>query len=900
MVRTRTLHGTAPWCCAVLLAGSFLATPAARAQSTVIARPVPGLAGLYDAEIRQVTRDGTRILVAVGSTGPGRYILVLETDSGMAVFDSRPVQSHARSYSTAALSPDGEWISDVEFLSTSEGPASDVRVTRLSTGEGRVAFHVPKSPVSIHTVADGATRVGVYDPYIMGAGYFGVGGSGQPLRRFTAPCPPGTSPDPPALDCTRYPLSMSADGAHVAFKAGWVSTTDTLAHYAPMVGDVSAERSTALAIDHADLSADIHPPLPWRDVKMSGDGDWVGCTGRTRAGHEPRAVLVHRTSGRAIVVAEALGRTYFHDVSDDGRAILLTGDYSPASGQPLRVVDRLTGLVWNVLDPLDVPLGRYRVLSAHLSGDGRTIVATLGDGASSDSTPRRTFIARLKDMPDADADGMDDRWETTFGLDPSSATDAGLDPDNDGRTSAQEYADGTHPRGTPVRYFAEGASGAFFATSLALFNPTDATVTANVRFLGADGAAAAMPVSVPAHGPAYLDADEAQLPFTEFSIVVESPVPIVAERRVTWDRTRRYGSHASSGVPAPSVTWHFAEGATIAGMQTFFLLHNPGATPATVSMRYLLSSGAVERRLHVVPPESRRTVWVNREGGPLGGAEFATIAEADVPIVAERALYRDAPGELFAAGSAAAGTPAPARSFLFAEGATGPLFDTYLLVSNPGDTPADVTVVYQRPFSPNTWTPPIVRGHVVAPHSRLTIWVAHEAPELRNTAVSAWVSSMEPTVAERAMWWPGPTEGTWAGSHAELGATRAAFTWVAADLSVADAPESTDAFLLLSTLGSPAQPWVVVSLSCADGTRASRQYVLPWTAADWRTTLWLRPEFPELTGRRCAAVVESLPVDHNEGYPGTTVRYPVYLVVESAVYGGHVTSGTAALATPLP
>ena len=45
-----------------------------------------------------------------------------------------------------------------------------------------------------------------------------------------------------------------------------------------------------------------------------------------------------------------------------------------------------------------------------------------------------------------------------------------------------------------MRYFAEGANGAFFATSLALFNPTDTAVTANVRFLGPDGAAAAMPI----------------------------------------------------------------------------------------------------------------------------------------------------------------------------------------------------------------------------------------------------------------------------------------------------------------------------------------------------------------------------------------------------------------------
>ncbi|HTV00293.1 MAG TPA: hypothetical protein VMF13_07150, partial [Luteitalea sp.] len=234
--------------------------------------------------------------------------------------------------------------------------------------------------------------------------------------------------------------------------------------------------------------------------------------------------------------------------------------------------------------------------------------------------------------------GLHDAWEVAFGLNPSDATDASLDPDNDGRTNAQEYADGTHPNGVPVRYFAEGADGGFFSTSLALFNPAQIPAAVNVRFLGPNGATASRPVTLAAQSPAYLDVRTLGLPFNEFSIVVEGGAQIVAERRMTWGALPSVSTHTGTGVAAPSSTWHFAEGATVAGMQTFFLLQNPGSLPALATMQYLLADGTVQQRTHTVPAQSRLTVWANQEGAPLHAAEFATTISADQPLVAERAM----------------------------------------------------------------------------------------------------------------------------------------------------------------------------------------------------------------------------------------------------------------------
>ena len=84
-----------------------------------------------------------------------------------------------------------------------------------------------------------------------------------------------------------------------------------------------------------------------------------------------------------------------------------------------------------------------------------------------------------------------------------------------------------------------------------------------------------------------------------------------------------------------------------------------------------------------------------------------------------------------------------------------------------------------------------------------------------------------------------------------------------------------------------------VSLSCFDRTRLTRDFAL----LPHRNTLWFRQEFPEVRGTRCAATIESLPVQTPPGGPNLA-RVP--LVVESARYTHPYVGGEAVRATRLP
>ena len=172
-----------------------------------------------------------------------------------------------------------------------------------------------------------------------------------------------------------------------------------------------------------------------------------------------------------------------------------------------------------------------------------------------------------------------------------------------------------------------------------------------------------------------------------FATVLEAARPLAVTRTMTWPATGdAYGSHGERGIPAPRTSWYFAEGATTT-FELFFLLGNPSTSTAQVQVDYLRQGAAAVSRSYVVPASSRFTIWVNQEPG-LDGAELGAVVVSlnGVAITAERAMYTRGGPTMFAAGHAAAGEPAPATRWVFAEGSTSAYFQTFLSIINPGDT----------------------------------------------------------------------------------------------------------------------------------------------------------------------------------------------------------------------
>ncbi len=349
----------------------------------------------------------------------------------------------------------------------------------------------------------------------------------------------------------------------------------------------------------------------------------------------------------------------------------------------------------------------------------------------------------------------------------------------------------TQPATSTTWFFAEGSTQPPFDTWFLIQNPTSQAATVTFTFFLQPSGTTTRVFSVGPTSRFSVFANQ-QIPNVAFSTRIDSNVPVFAERAVFVS----YDGDDVTGIRGPNTLWLFAEGSTQSPFQTWLLLQNPNAVPATATIIYLLENGQTRTQVQPLAPNSRTSIFVNQV---LPNAGFSTRVQSDQPIVVERAQFRF-PGN---AALAKAGVNAPAANWFFAEGRTtfrGLRADTFLLLQNPNSTNATATITL---FGTNGATTTFTVG--LLPTSRRTIFLN---PFMAGS-FGIRVNANAPIIAERSIFFGiDPNLGAYSavgstalttGWNLAEGETRAPFDEVISILNPNDATMSVHIDFQLAT-----------------------------------------------------------------------------------------------------
>jgi Bacterial Ig domain/IPT/TIG domain len=337
---------------------------------------------------------------------------------------------------------------------------------------------------------------------------------------------------------------------------------------------------------------------------------------------------------------------------------------------------------------------------------------------------------------------------------------------NDGGGSGDDsitvYVDHTVPAASTHWYFAEGCTAYGFETFVLLANTGKAATDAKVRFMDDTGHLKEYLCRVQPGSRATINAAQI-LPNSSFSIDVTSDEKLVCERSMYWGG--RIEGHDTIGSDALSTGWFFAEGCTAYGFQTYLLLGNPSDQSVGAVIHYQFADGTAKTMSHQLGPHSRITVNAAEE---VGAKEFSSFIETSAPgIVAERSMYMLTNGAR-RMGTGTIGCREPSKTWFLSEGSTDWGFETWLLIERP--YPGDATVSVK--FCKSTGET-VERVYTVKGNSRYTVDVAGA---VGRADVSTEVTSDQPVVCERSMYWNSRTAG-----HATIGAPSPNNDWTLAE-----------------------------------------------------------------------------------------------------------------------
>lgn len=307
---------------------------------------------------------------------------------------------------------------------------------------------------------------------------------------------------------------------------------------------------------------------------------------------------------------------------------------------------------------------------------------------------------------------------------------------------------------------------------------------------------------------------------------------------------------AATPAKVPRTTWYFAEGSTARPFDLWLLLQNPNAGPATARVVYMKTDGSQVARQEWLPPTSRKSIFVNQV---VPDAEVSIKVESDSLLFAERAIYFGSDGH------GAVGVAVPSTKWYLAEGSTHGDFDTWILLQNPLNAPANATLTL---LTSEGQRKDFAVG--LLPTSRRSIYVNQILPDAE---ISTMVLSDQPIIAERAMYF------RQSGGHGSVAASQLARSWYLAEGLTGD---GFDSWLLVLNPNQAAANLKVTFMK-EDGTTSVGYYaVRPGS----RLSLYVNQAVPQ-------------------GRVGTRVESDQPIAVERSVYFAGGKGGHNVVATPL-
>jgi autotransporter-associated beta strand protein len=376
-----------------------------------------------------------------------------------------------------------------------------------------------------------------------------------------------------------------------------------------------------------------------------------------------------------------------------------------------------------------------------------------------------------------------------------------------------------------ITYFlSEGATGSFFDEDVLIANPHDEPAPVTLTFSKENGEQVVATRTVPARSHATVRVDAISgLESTVSSARVRSDLglPLFVERSMFWNGDNHSG-HTGSAVDQPSKRWFFAEGSQ-GFFDTFILVINPNNAATDVTFTYLLENEKPVVKTVTLAPSTRFTVHTGQIQ-ELANKSFGIAVESKEPIMAERAMYfGSTPSRFWSGGHESAGVTSASTNWFLAEGATGAFFDTFVLLSNPQNTPAKVTVRYLLDNGDTITVP-----KTIGANARLTINIETEDDaRLRDAAVSTVITSDVPIIAERSMYWLGAAK-PWGEGHNSFGVVRTDTRWGLAEGRVGQ-PLNFHTFILLANPQSKAAE-VSVTFLRENGAPIVKTYSVPATS----------------------------------------------------------------------